>query len=471
VRSPFALLMLLIGVSLAQPSWAQSLSLNEQERDHLKAKGRITMCVDPAWMPYESIDERGQHIGIAADFMKLFSGLIGTPIDLVATKTWHDSLEKAQALECDILSLLNKSEERSRYLNFTEPYLDAAVVLVARDDVVYLDGFSALNGRTLGVIKGYVYESHIRANYPDVHLVYVDNLNDALQRVSRGELFAAVDSLFIVTHHMQALGLSNLKIAGQTDFTHALRVGVRKDDALMLSAFQKAVEMVGPVERNEILQRWFTVRFEHGTDYTTLWKVLGGVAVLFALMGYFYFVQTRFNHQLQAKNAELEHLSQTDPLTNVYNRLKTDALLDQELERSRRYGRELSVVMFDLDYFKLVNDTHGHQAGDKVLVDCSALVEAKVRKHDILGRWGGEEFIILCPETPLEGAEHLAQNLRQALEEMDGGIAGPITASFGVAELGKTDDVKRLIGHADEALYQAKQEGRNRVCTYKPVLS
>jgi len=461
----------LVGLVMSSVSQAQSIDFSGDEKAYLATKTSITMCVDPAWMPYESINENGEHIGLAADFMALISAKIGMPIELVSSKTWSESLEYARARKCDILSLLNKTPERSEYLNFTDSYLDATVVLVAREDVVYLDGFNAVSGQTLGVVKGYVYESHIRSNYPDVRLVYVDNLDDALRRVSKGELFAAVDSLLIATHHMQALGLSNLKIAGQTDFVHELRVGVRNDDAQLLLIMQKALDAVTQVERNEIFQRWFTVRFEHGTDYMILWQVLGGGALLFVFMLYRSFMQNRFNHKLKAKNAELEYLSQTDPLTGVYNRLKTDALLDQEFERSRRYSRSLSVVMFDLDFFKQVNDTFGHQAGDRVLVAASALVQANIRKHDVLGRWGGEEFLILCPETDLQGAERLAENLRQQMEALDLGEVGTITASFGIAQLGRTEDVKRLIGYADSALYEAKQKGRNQVCIYTPLVS
>ena len=293
-------------------SYAQSADLSIEEKAYLTAKGQITVCVDPAWMPYESINEQGKHVGLAADFMQLFASKIETPIELVATKTWPQSLDYARARKCDILSLLNKTPERSEYLNFTESYLDATVVMVAREDVVYLDGFNALSGRTLGIVKGYVYESHVRANYPDVRLVYVDNFDEALKRVSKGELFAAVDSLLIATHHMQALGLSNLKIAGQTDFVHKLRVGVRNDDPQLLFIMQKALDATSRVERNKIFQRWFTVRFEHGANYMILWLVLGGGFLLFAFMFYRAYVQHRFNQKLKTKNVELEYLSQTD---------------------------------------------------------------------------------------------------------------------------------------------------------------
>lgn len=461
-------IFLAVFFALVQPSWGQSIELSEVERAHLDAKGRITMCVDPAWMPYEKIDETGHHIGIAADFMKMFSGMLGVPIELVPTQSWNESLELARVRSCDILSLLNETEDRAQYLNFTDPYLDAVVVLVARDEVVFLDGFKDLSGRTLGVVKGYAYESYIRKNHPNVRMVYVDNLDDAFARVSRGELFAAVDSLFIVTHHIQALGYSNLKIAGQTQFTHALRVGVRKDDPLLLSAFQKAVKAVDPVRRNQLLQRWFSVRIEHGTNLTVVWQILIAAALVGGFVGYRYWVQKRFNAQLQEKNRELERLSQTDPLTGIFNRLKMDALLDQEYERARRYERTLSVVMYDLDHFKRINDQHGHQMGDRVLVEISALVRDNLRKHDMLARWGGEEFLILCPETDIDGAVRLADNLRRLIAGLQIEGLGSFQASFGVAQLGAADDVNRLLGHADAALYDAKAAGRNRVCRYTP---
>lgn len=193
----------------------------------------------------------------------------------------------------------------------------------------------------------------------------------------------------------------------------------------------------------------------------------GGFVVCF--LGYRFVLQNRFNTQLQAKNVELVHLSQTDPLTGIFNRLKVDAMLEQEFERARRYERALSVVMFDLDHFKQVNDTFGHQAGDRVLIDTAALVQDSIRKLDVLGRWGGEEFLILCPETDLLGAQQLADHLREKIAAMDIGDVGSITASFGVTQLGKADDAKRMIGNADTALYQAKQDGRNRVSLHKPA--
>lgn len=159
----------------------------------------------------------------------------------------------------------------------------------------------------------------------------------------------------------------------------------------------------------------------------------------------------------------IEHLSVTDTLTQLFNRRKLDETLDYEVERARRYAHPLSVVLFDVDHFKAVNDHFGHQVGDAVLVAIGSLVAGQIRTTDIAGRWGGEEFLLVCPETDAGGALALAEKLRQAIDGHRFPDAASATCSFGVAELTKAEDGGQLVGRADSALYRAKAGGRNRV--------
>ncbi|WP_018649555.1 MULTISPECIES: sensor domain-containing diguanylate cyclase [unclassified Thioalkalivibrio] len=160
---------------------------------------------------------------------------------------------------------------------------------------------------------------------------------------------------------------------------------------------------------------------------------------------------------------EIRRVAHTDWLTGVANRLSLGNTLEAEIERSQRYGRPLSLIMFDLDHFKAVNDRYGHDAGDEVLKALAKTVSAELRDADTLGRWGGEEFIILVPETRLVGATAMAEKLRQAVAAMSvPGVPG-VTASFGVAERASGDSAKLLARRADEAMYQAKRAGRDRV--------
>ena len=167
--------------------------------------------------------------------------------------------------------------------------------------------------------------------------------------------------------------------------------------------------------------------------------------------------------QLALKSHELELLSVTDSLTGLVNRHKLDERLADELARSRRHGTAFALIMLDIDHFKAVNDTYGHQAGDEVLVEMAALLRRHSRDSDMLGRWGGEEFLLLCPETDESGAMSLAEHLRASIEAARFSTLGRVTASFGVAVWRPVDDGEALLRRADEALYRAKEKGRNRV--------
>lgn len=160
---------------------------------------------------------------------------------------------------------------------------------------------------------------------------------------------------------------------------------------------------------------------------------------------------------------KLKKLSVTDQLTGIYNRVKFHEALTEEIKRYRRYEASLSIIMLDIDHFKSVNDTHGHDVGDIVLVRLVKLVKDYIRETDIFSRWGGEEFIILLPHTTIVNAAKLAERIRIRITEEVFDTAGAITCSFGVAEFNANDSDETFTKRVDNALYKSKHDGRNRV--------
>jgi diguanylate cyclase (GGDEF)-like protein len=159
----------------------------------------------------------------------------------------------------------------------------------------------------------------------------------------------------------------------------------------------------------------------------------------------------------------LERLATTDPLTKVYNRLKLNELLAFEVKKAERYELPLSLIMLDIDHFKDINDTYGHDIGDEVLVKLCEIITSHIRDTDVFARWGGEEFMIMLPNTNTEGAEIMAENLRKIVEESEFGKAGKITASFGIAVYKTNSNMRDMLKRVDDALYSAKRGGRNMV--------
>ncbi len=166
---------------------------------------------------------------------------------------------------------------------------------------------------------------------------------------------------------------------------------------------------------------------------------------------------------LKEAEEKLQRLSTTDPLTGAYNRRMFIDMLSREMTRSGRYGEPFSMLMFDLDHFKKVNDTYGHGVGDRVLVEVVQLTMELIRQSDILARWGGEEFMVLLPQTNPDMALALAERLRQRVSEYPFADVGRLTVSIGVAHQQQLDTIDSLLKRVDTAMYRAKQTGRNRV--------
>ena len=167
--------------------------------------------------------------------------------------------------------------------------------------------------------------------------------------------------------------------------------------------------------------------------------------------------------ELTLKHAESARI---DELTGLYNRRGMKEQLQKEISRSTRTGRPFTVAMGDIDHFKNINDTYGHHCGDYVLAALSGLLKSTMRSHDLLSRWGGEEFLILLPDTDLEYGKIIAERLRQVIEQHYFEYEGKsiqLTMSFGIHAPKVTNEIEALIKEADESLYEAKKQGRNRV--------
>jgi diguanylate cyclase (GGDEF)-like protein len=203
-------------------------------------------------------------------------------------------------------------------------------------------------------------------------------------------------------------------------------------------------------------------------------RVLGiAITLLTTIMVLIYVVAREravHDHVQMDRRVELEELARildqkatTDPLTGLANRLKFDEVLAREVLRARRFKTPLSLIMYDIDHFKQVNDNHGHQVGDIVLIRLSRSVSARMRATDLLARWGGEEFAIITPQSDAHTAARFAEILKTSIEAASFDHAPAVTCSFGVAQLAAGESANGFVARADEALYRAKIKGRNRV--------
>lgn len=172
---------------------------------------------------------------------------------------------------------------------------------------------------------------------------------------------------------------------------------------------------------------------------------------------------TQLNSLLDAHGKKMEERSKLDPLTGAFNRQGVKEALEGGLAERRASGRSLSILILDVDYFKKINDTHGHLIGDQVLMALSELIKQNTRTDDCFARWGGEEFVVVCRNTRVQNAQNIAEKLRVAIENFRFDKKVSFTVSIGVAELQESETLEQMFTRADKALYEAKSMGRNRV--------
>ena len=446
------------------------IELTPKEEAFLIRKESLNLCVAPNWMPYDGIDKNGNHSGLAADVYKQFSKNLGLKFNLVQTNSWNQSLEYMKEKKCDVLSLAHEIKNRKSYMKFTTPLVEINYVLATKSSERFIDDFKSILNKKLVSIKGDSVGEYLKNKYPNIDLIEVESIVDGLKLISDGKAFGFIDTTLAIGYAISKHGLFDLKITGKIDWVSNQSIATSISNPMLYIIMQKAVDSITKDQKRVLDTSLVNITYEKGIDYSLVWKILA-VSFLILLVSLYWMRKITLanrllreaNKTIDIKNKELESLANTDKLTGLYNRHKIDEVLNDELNRSSRTLSTFGVILIDIDYFKRVNDTYGHQMGDAFLIEFSKILKLNSRKTDIVGRWGGEEFMIICIETNLDGILSLAQSLRKEIESFSFNVNEHKTASFGVSVYKKNENINSMIKRADDALYRAKENGRNKV--------
>lgn len=562
----------------------RQLFLTEEERAYLKANPVIRVGNDVNWAPFEYIDEQGEYQGIAADYLDLIEARLGIRFDYTQDTLWNEVIAKAKAGELDMFSCAVPNDRRRHYMKFTEPYLSFPMVLLAQDHVNYVDDFSKLSGKTVAVVKDYATQDYIEKHYPDIPLLKVRNLKEGMEAVLEGRAFAYSGNIAAINYGMKKYGIDGLKVVGQSKQRFDLSIGVQKDNEMLFTILQKALNSITEAEEVQIYDNWFSLRVVTEVDNTKLVAIMLWAALIIAILSVLliHFYRVRRQHkkyinqineltyatvsdaqqnllwvsdsfceltgyareelighkeailyapsmaeecaeslQASAKNMQtwtgelkgynkvgevfwvketripekhakgvirvvatreiitsrkrLEELSIIDELTGLYNRRYFNEAFPREIKRAKREKRPLAVASMDIDFFKLVNDTYGHQAGDEVLRQVADILKQHFnRAGDFIFRMGGEEFLVATHFGSEQEFAAYLNKLREALEHQNieniHANNGIVTLSIGagIFDLQEISSPEQIYSCADQAMYRVKKEGRNHVRMVEP---
>ena len=462
------------------------LFLTKDESAWLLNNRELRLGSNKEWNPIEFVDDKQQLKGISSGYIELLKRKLNISFTIHNKNYWHRMMEKMRNKKVDIFTAVVKTPQRERFMNFTKPYLSFPTVIVTKDDIGYIKSLKELNNKIVAVERNFYTDDLLSLNYPDIKLLRSNTTKDALQKVFEGEAYAYVGALPNIGYFIKALKYTNLKINGETEFPAEISIGTRKDLPLLTSIMEKTLDILTEDEKDQIYNRWINVTYKYESELD--YRLIATIIIFTLLVSVLFYMRNRalqkevrlrneFNEKLKSLNKELEFkneslkaLSEIDTLTQIPNRRKIYATLRSEMERTQRNGIPFSIIMFDIDHFKNINDLYGHEVGDKVLFKIAQLVKNNVRSIDLVGRLGGEEFIIICPNSNLEQSYILCEKIQNILQvnELAEELIENCTVSFGISQYRGKKSENELLKEADDQLYSAKDSGRN---TIRPIIT
>lgn len=334
--------ILIISLLDANEEKKQKTKLSKEDIAYLKEKESLSLCINPAWMPFSSIVEN-KYIGMDSDFISIFEEKIEIPINIYHTESWSQSLGFAKSRKCDIVSMVVKTQEREKYLNFTKPYFSFLNVLVTNRDKSILTEIEYLKNEKIAIIQDYSEVEYIKNKYPNLEIVEVLNMREGLAKVLNKEVYGFIDNAFVIEYFFNKEDYQNFKIGNYFSERSYLRIGVRSDDEKLHSIFERIISEISFQEKNFIRSKWLTLSYEESFDKDIFYQILIFLLILFALLIYkYYFVQS-LNKALK-KRVEEELNNSKDKDKTIFHQNKLIAMGEMIENIAHQWRQPLSQV-------------------------------------------------------------------------------------------------------------------------------
>lgn len=440
------------------------------------ATTNVRYCIDPDWAPYESLINE-QHVGLSQQYLTLIQQYTDLTFTLVPTASWQQTLEYVQSNKCDLIPMLNSTTNRQSFLDFTNVLFRAPNALYGHYNQPLVGHLANIDQQSVAVVTGYRLHRYLLDNYPEINIVEVENEAQGLKKVQNKEIDFYLGSFHGANKYIKDNALHHLRIVGISELEDKLRIGVSKSFSHIIPMLNQAITQITVAEHARVFSYLKEINTTQVQDYSVAIKsATAFTAVIVCLLfGYWRSVNNASmleaknkalklaHQQLDEKNKQLAELATRDSLTQLYNRGHLSECIHQQIKLKERYDKSACLLILDIDDFKQINDHFGHKVGDDVLRHFATLLQECARSVDIVARWGGEEFVMLCPETNIDEAKIVAKRFQQRLIDTSSDALPCVTCSIGIAPLQESKSADQWFIAADNAMYQAKNMGKDTV--------
>ena len=466
---------------------AQDALLTAEEQAWVDKHPVLLFAPERDFPPFSFVDSQGQHRGLSADVLDLVQAHTGLKFQAVAASDRGNNIDRLKRREVDLLTSLRPTTEREQSISFTSAYVSSPAVVLRRRSDHRTGDLAKMQGERLAVDRSSAAETFVRDTYPDVTLVQVDVAAQGLRDLVFGDVDACAVNLATASYVIERDRLGGLRVAGETGYFSTLTLGYRKDWPMLGRVLEKGLAQISEAERAQMIARWIPLTDIAWWQRPEVQRVLGTASIGTGLLMGGLLLWNRALRRavaqrtdaLQKELAErqrletrLRTLAEHDPLTGLMNRAALTEALRRSLALAARQKWSVAVVFIDLDKFKAVNDSLGHAAGDELLRQIASRLQGCLRESDLLGRLGGDEFIVVAealhdgPRNAMELTDKLLMQMKRPFLVGDQSLTMGFSAGISIFP-GDGDTPESLIANADVAMYRAKEQGRYRAALYQ----
>ena len=430
--------------------------INEEDRKYLE-ENSFALLVENNKIPF-SFKTTEELVGAEIDFWNLLSKKLSRSFNI-------EEMIKTEFINIFSDSIKGKfvysfEEERSDKYIFSEPITKIPIAIATKNNINYINDLSSLNNITIGILKDLKLTHVLKNTYPNITFEEIDSIDNGINKLKENKIFGFIDNFYTLSHSINQLKLNELKINNSLQYEISMRLKVEKNNERFIQLVNKIVTTLTQKEKNDILNNYQLISYQQDIDFIYIIEFIIPLIILLAILIFFNY---RLKNEVKIRKEteiKLSKFANKDSLTNIYNRRKIEELCENEIKRSERYNNDLSLIFFDLNDFKLINDLSGHHKGDDVLIKITDTVSNNIRATDYFGRWGGDEFLIVLQHTDLLQTKKIIKVLESKINEINFDLKGnlKVTCSFGLCQYEENDTLDSLLKRADDSMYAIKNE-------------
>ena len=430
--------------------------INENERKYLEDNS-FALLVQNNKIPF-SFKTMDELVGVELDFWNLIS------------KKLSKSFNIEEMINTEFINIFSDSikgkfiysfeEDTSSKYIFSDPISKIPIAIATKNSVNYISDLSSLNNIKIGVLKDLKLSKLLKNDYPNITFEEINTINDGINKLNENKIFGLIDNFYTLSHSINQYKSNELKINNSLKYEISMRFQVEKENEKFIQLINKTISILSQKEKNNIFNNYQLISYQEDFDFLYLIQFIVPLLIVLVILIFFNY---RLKNEVKVRKKiekELSKFANKDSLTNIYNRRKIEELCENELKRSERYNSNLSLIFFDLNDFKLINDFLGHHKGDDVLIKIANVVSNNIRSTDYFGRWGGDEFLIVLPHTDLLQTEKIIRTLENKISEINFNLKEnlKVSCSFGLCQYAPKDTLDSLLKKADESMYSIKNE-------------